>query len=380
MVPAGHSAGDTHASRTGYYELNKIKEMARGQLPNNVWLTQQLTSNMNLNQTCNAFWDGGAVNFFRSGGGCNNTGEIAGVVLHEVGHGLDENDGGGFDNPSEAYGDITEFMGDRTSCIGRGFFQSGVCSGYGNPCTTCNGIRDMNWSARVNNVPSTPAVFIPSCPGGSGPCGKEVHCEGYLLGETLWDLATRDLPASGLSADSAWQLADRLFFQSRAGSSGNGYTCSGTTGNSCGAGHWYSKIRLVDDDDGNLANGTPHAAAIFAAFNRHGIPCGVASDTTNQNSTTCPAMRASDSRNRPRSRAASSANGKSEPAPPDLVTDAIRTLARRDGSVILACLRLPAVVGCRLRSSVAHADATEGPVRGGWFVAIAWRCRSRRRR
>jgi hypothetical protein len=29
----------------------------------------------------------------------------------------------------------------------------------------------------------------------------------------------------------------------------------------------------VDDDDGNLANGTPHSAALFAAFNRHGIAC-----------------------------------------------------------------------------------------------------------
>jgi hypothetical protein len=36
-----------------------------------------------------------------------NTGEIAGVFLHEWGHSFDQNDGGGTDNPGEAYGDIT---------------------------------------------------------------------------------------------------------------------------------------------------------------------------------------------------------------------------------------------------------------------------------
>ena len=29
----------------------------------------------------------------------------------------------------------------------------------------------------------------------------------------------------------------------------------------------------MDDDDGNLANGTPHGGALFAAFNRHAIAC-----------------------------------------------------------------------------------------------------------
>jgi hypothetical protein len=29
----------------------------------------------------------------------------------------------------------------------------------------------------------------------------------------------------------------------------------------------------VDDDDGNLTNGTPHSMALYAAFNRHGIAC-----------------------------------------------------------------------------------------------------------
>jgi len=293
-VPAGASAGNTHAARSSFYHLNRIAEHARAWLPTRTWLTNALTDRVNLNQVCNAYWDGLGVNFFKSGAGCNNTGEIAGVFLHEWGHGLDQNDGGGFDNPSEAYGDVTAFMSTHVSCIGRGFRQSGTCGGYGNHCETCTGVRDQDWDQRADHTPSTPAGFLTTnCPGGSGPCGKEEHCEGYVGGETLWDLAVRDLPASGLDAASAWQLADKLWYKSRLGSGGNAYNCSLPSSDGCSAGTWFAKLRAIDDDDGNLANGTPHAAAIFAAFNRHAIACGSADDPSNQNSTTCPVIGAS---------------------------------------------------------------------------------------
>lgn len=64
----GGGAGNTHSSRTGYYELNKMMEIARGQLPNNSWLQGQLRANMNINNSCNAFWNGSTINFYRSGG------------------------------------------------------------------------------------------------------------------------------------------------------------------------------------------------------------------------------------------------------------------------------------------------------------------------
>jgi hypothetical protein len=41
-------------------------------------------------------------------------------------------------------------------------------------------------------------------------------------------------------------------------------------------------MRAVDDDDGNLANGTPHSCNLYAAFNRHGIAC-----TTDTGANTC---------------------------------------------------------------------------------------------
>ena len=291
VVPAGASPGDTHAARTGFYHLNRIAEHARSWLPGNAWLTSQLTDRVNLNQACNAYWDHTSVNFFKSGGGCANTGELAGVFLHEWGHGLDENDGGGVDNPSEAYADITSLMSTHVSCIGRGLTASN-CGGYGDSCLSCTGVRDQDWAARASNTPATPSGFLTLfCDvNGSGPCGKEPHCESHVGAETLWDLAVRDLTATGLDLASSWQLADKLWYKSRLGSGGNAYNCALPNSDGCGATSWFSKLRAVDDDDGNLANGTPHAAAIFAAFNRHKIACGAASDASNQSSTTCPAI------------------------------------------------------------------------------------------
>ena len=290
-VPVGSSAGNTHAARTSFYHLNRIAEHGRSWLPTRPWLVAQLTNNVNLNQTCNAYWNGTSVNFFKSGGGCRNTGEIAGIFLHEWGHGLDGNDGGGPDNPSEAYADIVAFMSTHQSCIGRGFDLTNNCTGYGDSCLNCTGIRDVDYAARAGNTPATPAGFLTNnCTGGSGPCGKEAHCEGYVGAETLWDLAVRDLPASGLDLASSWQLADKLWYKSRLGSGGNAYNCALPNSDGCATTSWFSRLRIIDDDDGNLANGTPHAVAIFAAFNRHKIACGVAGDAANQNSSSCPAL------------------------------------------------------------------------------------------
>jgi hypothetical protein len=143
----------------------------------------------------------------------------------------------------------------------------------------------------ANHTPSTPGGFIQNnCSGGGGPCGKETHCEGYLAGEAVWDLAARDLPAMGLDPATAWQTAEKLFYLSRAGSGGDAYNCALPNADGCGTSSWFHRFRVADDDDGNLNNGTPHAAAIFAALNRHKIACGNASDPSNQNSATCPAL------------------------------------------------------------------------------------------
>ena len=104
------------------------------------------------------------MNFYLSGGGCRNTGEIAAVFDHEWGHGLDQNDSNGqLSDSSEGYADIASIYRLWASCIGYGFFQTidqncGMTSdgtGFNNDenqvgpslhCDTdCNGVRDADW-------------------------------------------------------------------------------------------------------------------------------------------------------------------------------------------------------------------------------------------
>ena len=279
-VPASGGTGNTHSARTQFYWVNRIKEIGRGWLPGNVWLTKQLTVNVNLNQTCNAYWDPptGTLNFFKSGGGCGNSGELTGVSLHEYGHGLDQNDGlAGPDSASrESYADITSVLMTHNSCSGTGFIQGGICDGYGDPCLSCSGVRDIDWAKHEGNTAHTVANFVqPFCPvKGKGICGTEGHCESYIATESIWDFVNRDLPSAGSSQ--AWNTAERLWYLSRPTAT-KAWTCDKSqatwSSDGCNSGSLFRVLRAADDDDGNLNNGTPHGAALFAALDRHGIAC-----------------------------------------------------------------------------------------------------------
>jgi hypothetical protein len=90
----------------------------------------------------------------------------------------------------------------------------------------------------------------------------------------MWDLGARDLPGAGTAR--AWTILDRLWYLSR-GSATKSFNCvtSSTpwTANGCFTGSYFRTMRAVDDDNGNLSDGTPHGGAIAAAFSRHGIAC-----------------------------------------------------------------------------------------------------------
>jgi hypothetical protein len=304
-TPGFGGAGNTHAARTQYWNVTEIKMKGITYLPTNAWLQGQLQDIVNINALCNAYWDGVKLNFFKSGGGCNNTGELPGVSLHEWGHGMDSNDGSGAgtDNvPLESRADWTALLQTHQSCTGSGFFASGNCSGYGDPCLACSGIRDANYTTHSTPTPWTPqnkgTVWAPGsqCTSGSyfGPCGWEDHCESGIATQALWDFVNQDLVIAPTSLDlvTAWQLEDRLFYTGMPQST-NMYTCTGGTpkvSNGCGAGSLYTVMRAIDDDGDGTANGTPHAAAIFSALDRHGIACGLPGDPTNHNQTSCPAL------------------------------------------------------------------------------------------
>lgn len=295
-VSGGGSPGNTPAARTAFYQLNKIAEMARGYLPGNAWLQSAVTVTVNDQLQCSGSYAGGALTFSRSGSGCRNAGENAGVTDHEWGHGLDDNDAGGqISNSSEGYADIAAIYRLETSCVGHGFIQglnagcgmSSDASGFNadeaqvgpDHCDTdCSGVRDADWARHNPNTPDTALGFVcNSCLSGSGPCGRQPHCAAAPARQAAWDLVTRDLTAPPFNMDSqtAFITGNRLFYFG-SGNIGLWHACTcGVSSDGCGATHAYMQWLAADDDDGNIANGTPHMTAIHAAYARHGIACNV---------------------------------------------------------------------------------------------------------
>jgi len=306
-VPTGHTAGEgnTFAVRSAAAEMTAINRIARSWV-SYPWLDCSgiacLTSNVNVVATCNATYGGNQTNFYRSGGGCRNTGEIAAVFDHEWGHGVDNYDTNGvLSNPSEVIADVVSTIRLHNSCVGRGFwwtYNTGCptwtcstnplsygrnCGGYGNCCTDCTGIRDSDYAKHAYPVPSTPVGYVCAlCGAGGAPCGKEVHCENAPSAETSWDMAARDFQAApfNMTKQAAFEVTTRIVYIG-SGNVANWYTCncSNNTSGGCTATNGYLQFVNADDDDGNINNGTPHMTGIYAAYNRHGIACSTPTAT-----------------------------------------------------------------------------------------------------
>lgn len=300
VTPGVGGAGNTHASRSGFYHLSRINEKARTFFPSNTWLQGKVTANMNVNNTCNASWNGSTLNFYKSGPSasnpatiCSNTGEIAAVFLHEWGHGMDTNSGGSAseNGSGEAVGDTFAFLETRDSCIGQNFIPTQNCAN----CIGCTGVRDVGdfgmsapaaKRASPANLANDAGINCDryACPYTTptgqvyrGPMGYEGHCESYIASGANWDLTQALIERFGASG---WGKMDRIWYASLTPSKSAYRVASGGTCNvnasvdGCAATNWYTVFLPADDDDGNLANGTPNACRIWDAMNAHGIACG----------------------------------------------------------------------------------------------------------
>jgi len=113
---------------SAFYYVNEAHDFVEDYLPNPPQKLSAVRVHVNINQTCNAFWQPGrnTLNFFRSQqGGCPNT-AYRDVVFHEYGHGVDDELGGILDGGySEGFGDALAILLTRDHIIGRDFFGRG---------------------------------------------------------------------------------------------------------------------------------------------------------------------------------------------------------------------------------------------------------------
>jgi len=239
----------TRAERNAFYHLNVIREIASKHLDDaaaNGFFSQRILATVNIDDQCNAFYGGSTVNFFHAQGGCNNTGEIADVMQHEWGHGLDDHTGGINDGgASEGLSDVVAFHATHDPRMSPFFF-------IGDP----NGIRNADENvAGLRTWGQVDAL----CP------GREVHCVGEIYSQPWWHLAgllrQRAMLAGGTEA-AGWFLSERLFFQ---------HLPLADQMDPAAANNMYDAVTLVDDDDGDLTNGIPDGLEINSAFSHHGF-------------------------------------------------------------------------------------------------------------
>jgi uncharacterized repeat protein (TIGR01451 family) len=312
----------TPADRTAFFHTNVARMIALKWM-NLPFLSTKVPVKVNINDVCNAFWDGTALNFFKSGelapltGGstykCKNTGEIRDVMQHEWGHGLDEHDG---DEPGyaaglgdmatgEAVADHIALFVDHDSCVGQSFFNFSSGPFITDASTTsiapCDGVRNVDELRSTTGRLTTTNVTqncatVSTAPYYIGPLLGEGHCEGELWGQVSWHLVnnletgrkygtvTLDankqfatyagdaLPAGAngspnpaFGRDVAWTILEQLYFESRpavASYAPSRYQAQGISA--------YDGFMIADDEGDGLANGTPHAAYINDAFVHHG--------------------------------------------------------------------------------------------------------------
>jgi hypothetical protein len=211
------------AQVSAFHWTNEAYHFAQG-----VLAFQNLPTRVNINSSCNAFWDGSSINFFRAGASCPNTAYVD-VVCHEYGHGIDHWLGGIVDGGySEGFGDAVALLITRQPCVGRDFFGAGTC------------LRD---ATQVNLWP--PAA------------GEGVHSIGKRYGQFTWQLVL-ELQKT-YSVDESFAIAKRLILAAAAGNPSNIPDA-------------VQLSFIADDNDGNLSNGSPHFKELAAAADSRKIP------------------------------------------------------------------------------------------------------------
>lgn len=216
-----------------FLATNTVKEYVRTFDPAMAKLDEPIEANVNIPQSCNAFFNGTSINFFASSDQCQNTGQLQDVVYHEFGHAVHVAEilegVGAFDGAmSEGAADFLAASITNDSGMGRGFFK------------TDEALRELDPVDKEHIWPRDIA---------------EIHYTGIIYGGTFWDLRKALIAKHGAPAGVA--LVNKLYVQSLRSSVSIPTSMIETL--------------AADDDDGNLDNGTPNECAIRDAYGRHGL-------------------------------------------------------------------------------------------------------------
>ena len=215
------------AEVNGYVQANVVRSHALKYNPDYPGLQEkQFPVNVNLNDTCNAFYDYSSINFFKSGGGCANT-AFDTIIHHEYGHHLVQMAGSGQGAYGEGLADTQGVLIFDYPDLALGFWMD--CDEY---MRTAD--NDLQY-----------------------PCDGEIHYCGQLISGCIWD-TRNELKIT--NPDTYRDIIASLAINSMLLHTGSGIDPSITV-----------DFLVLDDDNGDIYDGTPHYWEIAAGFGAHNM-------------------------------------------------------------------------------------------------------------
>jgi hypothetical protein len=193
----------------------------------------QFPANVQVSGTCNAFYNGTSTNFYNVGGGCNNT-AFSSVVAHEYGHHIVNRLGLAQNAFGEGFGDCVSILQYDDFVVGRYFRTTGG------------------------------AVRTPDTTNRQYPCsGCAVHTGGEVLGGVMCEIR-RNYGTKYGSGPGLERARQDFLDWARITLGGEGTSDSAHPATLA---QWLT----INDDDGDLDNGTPDQCELLNAFGQHGI-------------------------------------------------------------------------------------------------------------
>jgi len=229
-----HNIGNNNeyirAEVNGYYQANIVRDFTLIYNPDYPGLNEtKFPVNVNINSTCNAYYDGDSINLYRSGGGCSNT-AFSTLVHHEYGHHLVRMAGIGLQlEYGEGMSDVMGVLITDNPGFAYGF--------YSDDCDTP--LRNASNSIQY-------------------PCtGPQIHYCGQLLSGCVWDTRNElkitnpsnyndiisNLAINAILLHTDYQITPSITID----------------------------YLTLDDNNNNISDGTPHYREIAAGFGAHNM-------------------------------------------------------------------------------------------------------------
>jgi hypothetical protein len=241
VIPPGpgnflHNTSNTEYARAeinGYIHANLVRDFTLKYNPLYPTIYNQTDWPVYVNDNTlycpgNAWYDGVSITFCRAASGYPNT-AFSTIVHHEYGHHLVEMAGNGQEEYGEGMGDVMGLL--ITD-------NPGAAWGFYGPCNQA--LRNA-----VNSI--------------QYPCSGEIHYCGQLLSGCVWETRNELLITNPTTYRS---IIANLAINAMLLHTGYQITPSITI-----------DYLTLDDDDGNIGNGTPHHSEICTGFGEHNMDC-----------------------------------------------------------------------------------------------------------